>query len=44
MDKKNIFMLTSVLLLIATSLKAEPLPHLPTEFECKNYESEGYVF
>ena len=46
MDKKNILTLTLVLLLIATSLKAweEPLPHLPTEFECKNYESEGYTF
>ena len=39
-------MLTLALLLIATSLKAweEPLPHLPTEFECKNYENEGYTF
>lgn len=46
MDKKIIFMLTLALLLIATSLKAweEPLPHLPTEFECKNYENEGYTF
>ena len=46
MEKRYIYILTVVLLLITTPLKAweEPLPHLPTEFECKNYESEGYTF
>ena len=46
MEKKYLYTLTVVLLMIATPLKAweEPLPHLPTEFECKNYESEGYTF
>ena len=46
MEKKYLYTLTLVLLMIATPLKAweEPLPHLPTDFECKNYESEGYTF
>ena len=46
MEKKYLYTLTVVLLMIATPLKAweEPLPHLPTDFECKNYESEGHTF